>query len=48
MNYMKDIYCNESIYSINYPKDKDIVVSYGQPLKIKKSKIYHKCCTKSG
>ena len=26
-NYMNDIYCNESIYSINYPEDKDIVVS---------------------
>ena len=47
-DYLNDIYCHESIYSINYPEDKDIVVSYGQPPKIKKSEINHKCCTKPG
>ena len=47
-NYLNNIYCNESIYSINYPEDKDIVVSYGQPPKINESDINHKCCTKPG
>ena len=45
---MNNIYCNESIYSINYPEDKDIVVSYGQPPEINESEIIHKCYTKLG
>ena len=47
-SYLNKIYSNESIYVINYPKDKDIVVSYGEPPKINKSEIKHTCCTEEG
>ena len=30
-NYLNNKYDNESIYVINYPKNKDKVVSYGKP-----------------
>ena len=33
-NYLNDIYSNKSIYIINYPEDKDVKVSYGQPPKL--------------
>ena len=45
---MNDIYSNKSIYSINYPEDKDIVVSYGQPPQINGSDIKQKCWTEPG
>jgi hypothetical protein len=45
---LNDIYSNKSIYSINYPEDKDIVVSYGQPPQINGSDIKHKCWTEPG
>ena len=45
-NYLNNKYDNESIYIINYPKNKDIVVSYGKPPKLKESEINHYCSTK--
>ena len=47
-NYLNKIYSNKSIYCINYPEDKNVVVSYGQPPNLQNSEIYHKCSTKSG
>ena len=47
-NYLNKKYSNESIYIINYPEDKDVVVSYGQPPYLTNSEIYHKCSTKEG
>ena len=47
-NYLNNRYSSESIYVINYPEDKDIVVSYGQPPELNESEINHKCCTKPG
>ena len=47
-NYLNDIYSNESIYIINYPKDKDIVVSYGKSPLLNESEIQHYCSTESG
>ena len=46
--FINNIYKNESIYIINYPEDKDIVVSYGQPPHINNTEIQHKCSTKEG
>ena len=48
INYLSDIYSNKSIYLINYPEDKNVVVSYGQPPNISESEIFHKCTTKEG
>ena len=43
---IKNIYNNESIYSIYYPKEtEEIKVSYGSIDKINKSNIIHKCFT---
>ena len=47
-NYLNKIYSNKSIYCINYPEDKNVVVSYGRPPNLQNSEIYHKCSTKSG
>ena len=47
-NYFNKIYSSESLYVINYPEDKDIVVSYGPPPKFNEYEIHHKCCTKPG
>ena len=47
-NYLNDIYSNESIYIINYPKDKDIVVSYGKSPLLNESEIKHYCSTEPG
>ena len=47
-NYLSDVYSNKSIYLINYPEDKDVVISYGQPPNFSESKIFHKCTTKEG
>ena len=48
INYLSDIYSNNSIYLINYPEDKNVVVSYGQSPNINESEIFHKCTTKEG
>jgi len=47
-NYLNNIYSNRSIYLINYPEDKDVVVSYGQPPNFSETEILHKCTTKEG
>ena len=48
INYLSDIYSNNSIYLINYPEDKNVVVSYGQSPNFSESEIFHKCTTKEG
>ena len=48
LNYLSDIYSNNSIYLINYPDYKNIVVSYGQPPNFSESEIFHKCSTQKG
>ena len=47
-NYLNSKYSNESIYIINYPKDKDIVVSYGKSPELYESEIKHYCSTEPG
>ena len=47
-NYINGIYCNKSIYVLNYQEGNDIVVSYGQQPTLSDSTIYHKCSTKEG
>ena len=47
-SYFNKIYSSESLYVINYPEDKDIVVSYGPPPQLNEYEIYHKCGTKLG
>ena len=47
-NYLNSKYSNESIYIINYPKDKDIVVSYGKSPLLNESEIKHYCSTEPG
>ena len=36
-------YLHESIYILNYNKNKDIFVSYGKLQNINNSKLFHKC-----
>ena len=50
-NYLDDLnnlYSDESIYLLNYPKNKDIFVSYGKLLNINNSDIRHNCNIKEG
>jgi len=47
-NYFNKIYSSESLYVINYPEDKEVVVSYGPPPQLNEYEIHHKCCTKPG
>ena len=47
-NDINNIYSTDSIYLINYPENKEVVVSYGQPPDFSKSEIFHKCSTKEG
>ena len=50
-NYLYDLnnlYSDESIYLLNYSKDKDIFVSYGKLLNINNSDIRHNCNIKKG
>ena len=47
-NFLNDIYSKKSIYSLHYPKGKNIVVSYGLSLEIKDNAIYHLCYTEEG
>jgi hypothetical protein len=44
-NFLKNIYSNKSIYLLNYPQEKEVVVSYGQTPKIINEGIKHKCQT---
>ena len=46
--YLNSIYVNKSIYIINYPEGKDVVVSYGPPPSLSESEIQHRCSTKEG
>jgi len=48
LNNLDDRYKNESLYVLNYPKGKDIVVSYGLLNKIEDENIYHLCSTEGG
>ena len=51
INYLDDlnnIYLDESIYLLNYSKNKDIFVSYGKLLYINNSDITHNCNIKEG
>ena len=45
---LQNIYANKSVYVLNYPEGKNVVVSYGEPPKINKYQIMHKCITKNG
>ena len=47
-NYINELYCNKSIYILNYPEGNNIVVSYGKPPKLSDMGISHKCNTKEG
>ena len=47
-NDINNIHSSDSIYLINYPENKEVVVSYGQPPDFNKSEIFHKCSTKEG
>ena len=47
-NDINGIYCNKSIYILNYPERNDIVVSYGQPPKLTDTEISHRCSTEKG
>lgn len=46
--FIKNIYSTKSIYSLNYPEGKDVMVSYSQPPKFDGKQIQHKCQTKPG
>ena len=46
--FLKNIYMNNSIYILNYPEGKDLVLSIGQPPIIFENKIHHKCQTNEG
>ena len=46
--YLNSIYVNKSIYIINYPEGKDVVVSYGPPPSLSESEIQHRCSTREG
>ena len=47
-NFLDNIFSNKSIYIINYPEDKGVVVSYGQSPNISGTEMQHKCITKEG
>ena len=47
-DFLENIYMTKSIYSINYPEGKKVVVSYAQPPRFSEQKIRHKCITKEG
>jgi surface protein len=46
--FLKNIYSTKSIYILNYPDDKEVVVSYGQSPNFEEKKIHHKCSTDNG
>ena len=45
---LNDIYENESIYLLNYPRGEEVFASYGLLTKIKENEIIHKCNTDTG
>ena len=47
-DFYNDIYSNNSIYILNYPEGKNIVVSYGSLKEINKTYIHHDASTKEG
>ena len=47
-NFLKNIYSNKSIYSINYPNGKKVVVSYAQSPQFNENNLLHKCSTLNG
>ena len=47
-NHLKNIYSNKSIYSINYPNGKKVVVSYAKSPKFLEKNLQHKCSTLKG
>ena len=48
LDYLNNLYLNESIYLLNYPQDKNLFVSYGKLLDLNNSVITHNCNTKKG
>ena len=48
LNNIEERYKNESLYVLNYPKGKDVVVSYGLLNKMENEKLYHLCSTEGG
>ena len=48
LNNLEERYKNESLYVLNYPKGKEIVVSYGLLNKLEKEYLYHLCSTEPG
>ena len=48
LNNIEERYKNESLYVLNYPKGKDIVVSYGLLKIMKNEYLYHSCSTEKG
>ena len=47
-NYLDNIYNNESIYLLDYSKEKEKFVSYGKLLDINNKEIFHNCNIKQG
>ena len=47
-NLLKNIYSIKSIYSISYPKGKNVVVSYAQSPNFLEKNLQHKCSTLVG
>ena len=43
MDYLNNLYSNESIYILNYAKDKDIAVSYGKLTHLNNANIFNQC-----
>ena len=48
LNSLHYININESIYLLNYPKDKDIFVSYGILKHLNKTELFYQCNIKDG
>ena len=48
INFINDLYSKKSIYTLHYPKGKNISVSYGLILGIKDNSIHHLCYTEDG
>ena len=46
--FLKNTYSTKSIYILNYPDDKEVVVSYAQSPQFEDNKIHHKCSTNNG
>ena len=46
--HINKIYSKKSVYSIHYPKDENVVVSYGLISQINENEIHHSCYTEEG